>query len=639
MRACALVAYAFLLALVPAQPGRGQGGAPDASPGTSPHGAPAGFSPSNDYHRKRDAVLSRDVYEIQRPGYSEPSGYQLVRRVDRGGFQAALYRDRATGEYVVAYAGTDPLELSDVVADSEMLNHPAYQPETLPGLEGSTVGPSVLDEYVSEARTFYREAEDLTGGSPRVTGHSLGGFLAQVVGTEEGVGTSTFNAPGVPPELGDLYGIKVTPSNVTNYGREDDLVFNFNEPHLGAREDQPNVGGPLANHGIGSLANEAEEGLSGYRRPASPEEYDEALRDMGMEPDPADPPRSEMREPSEPTDPKRVRAEPTEDGSGHLDPGGSEESPPEEAMSPLAEGEAQGDWESSAPVDTEPQADPESPAFADTEAEGPFDLDADVDYEDEEQPEPQREEDPYDNYKKYAAEFEDEATEISVTHLDGYESTTLEELNANWDADQDRIHDELGAVDIGVWHPNEDTEDSDLDVALVKLEKLASDIRTEPLVQDFRETLGRDRGVAGRMEQRFAAIEAERQRLAEGRERALDDAMRTLATVANLAAATRASLEAAAPGGGGGGGDLRGGGGSCPRVQAEMRRRLQAATGGRCAGRTGICMSHRCHLRLIEITAWGANQCPEVSAAERQNANAALRSARADARRACAMVR
>lgn len=75
------------------------------------------------------------------------------------------------------------------------------------------------------------------------TGHSLGGFLAQIAGAHLKQQTVTFNAPGAKEFYADNfpqddYTLKDT-SFIVNYYRENDIVGNFGN-HIGRRQKIPN---------------------------------------------------------------------------------------------------------------------------------------------------------------------------------------------------------------------------------------------------------------------------------------------------------------------------------------------------------------------------------------------------------------
>ncbi len=143
-------------------------------------------------------------YEILAPTYTDPSN----------GFAATLLQNKATGEKVLAIRGTEPSDLLDWLTDVSI-----FTGNVLPILQG---------QYQS-LKSYYQQL--LVGGQLTaaeaftVTGHSLGGFLAQLfaVGNSSVVEHAyTYNAPGIGgfvAQLGDLFGIinpNVSGANITN---------------------------------------------------------------------------------------------------------------------------------------------------------------------------------------------------------------------------------------------------------------------------------------------------------------------------------------------------------------------------------------------------------------------------------------
>lgn len=90
------------------------------------------------------------------------------------GLQAAVFTRGQTT--VVAFKGTSPSAISDIVADLKL-------------------GTGMNTSYFSDAETF--TAQFAGGAGVVVTGHSLGGAIAQVVGNRRRIPFVTFNAPGV----------------------------------------------------------------------------------------------------------------------------------------------------------------------------------------------------------------------------------------------------------------------------------------------------------------------------------------------------------------------------------------------------------------------------------------------------------
>lgn len=589
-------------------------------------GSGQGFTPSSEYYRHRGALLSRDVYETNKRGYTEPRGFDLVRRVDQGGFQAALYRDRATGQYIVSYAGTE--DARDWLANVELISHPTAgqaapgEPVVHGGGRVPAVSRSALDPYVLQAESFYRESAALVGERPHVTGHSQGGFLAQIVGTKEEAPTTTFMAPNVPDVLRDHYSIRSTPGNVTNYRRETDYVIDaVPGTNLGQRApDAPARGGLLENHSIVPPAEEAEAALDGYLRDPDPAEVDEALEAMGIEPEPASEGRPISEDPTLAEAPEpgggSVESAPLE--KGDAEPGdGGDASVHEEHQAEAPHAEESLEQPADAPSAVEPA---EQQADAGEEFEQGVDPEDDTPKEGVE-PEPPQD-DPYKNYKRYAAEREDQVTEIGVADIDGYESPTLEELNRRWDEDAARIQEELGAVEIGVTRLGEDDP-------MAQLDQIASGMDPNSTVEEFRTTLSQDRAAASIVAQQAQQIEAERQQRERSDSQALQQGLEAFQQGYQLGSAISGATSPTLSGVAGPKSSAE----LCPQIRAQAIQQIQAIESRMSC--TGMCGAHRCNLEMARIYADAANRCPEVGAADRARVAQSVREAENGVRAAC----
>ncbi len=126
------------------------------------------------------------------------------------GFYAEAYRNKNTGEVVIAYRGTDQKDGGD------------WQ-------NNLHIGIGKTPEQYQDAILFYDEvARKYGSGNVIVTGHSLGGALAQLVGAETGATTVAFNAPGVAhllPEIGiNSPASPSSYSNIKNYSLANDIL-------------------------------------------------------------------------------------------------------------------------------------------------------------------------------------------------------------------------------------------------------------------------------------------------------------------------------------------------------------------------------------------------------------------------------
>ncbi len=108
---------------------------------------------------------------------------------DQIGFYARAYQNLATGEVVLAFRGTEPSDPHDVLGADVAIANAAYGGEGRHPqfLEALKFGLAVRDE----ARKRKIDASRIT-----VTGHSLGGYLAQLAADVYGWGGQTFEAPG-----------------------------------------------------------------------------------------------------------------------------------------------------------------------------------------------------------------------------------------------------------------------------------------------------------------------------------------------------------------------------------------------------------------------------------------------------------
>jgi hypothetical protein len=168
------------------------------------------------------AAIAMDSYTMSVEGDSvRLSGrdYQIDQIAMDGltGFYAAAYREVASGRTIIAYRGTD--DVSDGLVDLTM----AGARLNLQQIESEMFTRSVLKHVQKRA--------ELSGTSPdiTVTGHSLGGGLAEVNAAKFGLKGETFNAYGA---AGLIRGTPEGGNQVINHVRAGDPVSAANR-HFG----------------------------------------------------------------------------------------------------------------------------------------------------------------------------------------------------------------------------------------------------------------------------------------------------------------------------------------------------------------------------------------------------------------------
>lgn len=134
------------------------------------------------------AAMAQDVYDLDSrgiDGWTRLDEAQLeAANIDpemledpRTGFRAAIYTD-GDGRYVLAFAGTNPTEFSDWVANIRQ-------------------GLGLEDEQYVQATRLAEMAEAAFGDDLVITGHSLGGGLASAAALATDSAAVTFNAAGL----------------------------------------------------------------------------------------------------------------------------------------------------------------------------------------------------------------------------------------------------------------------------------------------------------------------------------------------------------------------------------------------------------------------------------------------------------
>lgn len=141
------------------------------------------------------------------------------------GFFGAIFQDRAKGDVVVACRGTELTDVGDLGADVNIAKRKMPMSQVVAAIELW----SLVATMSGVKRTF-------------VTGHSLGGALAQIVSCAGRAPCITFNAPGMKDHMGHYLshttGQGEIPTDfvngsVHNYRLKDDFVSSLTGKHLG----------------------------------------------------------------------------------------------------------------------------------------------------------------------------------------------------------------------------------------------------------------------------------------------------------------------------------------------------------------------------------------------------------------------
>ncbi len=135
-----------------------------------------------------------------------PANWQELTSFTAGnGFQATVYKN--DNEIAISYRGTDSL-MDFILSDIPM-------------------GTNILPIQFKEANEVYQQIkQQYPNANITLTGHSLGGSLAQLVSAENGCCACTFNAYGTNDILNNAGIYNTKELNIINYGNINDPVFN-----------------------------------------------------------------------------------------------------------------------------------------------------------------------------------------------------------------------------------------------------------------------------------------------------------------------------------------------------------------------------------------------------------------------------
>ena len=134
------------------------------------------------------AKIADAVYEFD----SQVGEYEIAKNNNvqviydsQTGLQLALYENSTTGDYVIAVRGTDEPLNGDIATNIRM--YLSTISDMLPStfLEATGVVESLISTY------------GLSSANTTIVGHSMGGSIAQYLGSSSGFETLTYNAYGV----------------------------------------------------------------------------------------------------------------------------------------------------------------------------------------------------------------------------------------------------------------------------------------------------------------------------------------------------------------------------------------------------------------------------------------------------------
>ena len=158
---------------------------------------------------KEKQIMSYNAYHLDNPAPLD--GWQITKSVQAdNGFEGQIYKKG--NDIVVVYKGTDKKSMKDVYNDTQLvLSETPIQQEN--------------------AHQLYQEAiNKYPNSNIEITGHSLGGSMAQIEAARTGAKATTFNAYGTAEILRKkgYTNKQIEDMNITNYGNPKDPVFDNN---------------------------------------------------------------------------------------------------------------------------------------------------------------------------------------------------------------------------------------------------------------------------------------------------------------------------------------------------------------------------------------------------------------------------
>ena len=170
----------------------------------------------NRYQLHEDCkILSGYVYKENKPQIINNWKYSKS-WYDSNGFYSEVYKNE--NNIIIVFKGTDVKKgIKEGVKDM---------------LSNAQMGAKYLPNQIKNARQIYDiYTRDFPDANIILTGHSLGGSIAQALGAETGAETVTFSAYGIADIHSPTFKYS---NNITNYGNAQDSVFVGNiDAHIG----------------------------------------------------------------------------------------------------------------------------------------------------------------------------------------------------------------------------------------------------------------------------------------------------------------------------------------------------------------------------------------------------------------------
>lgn len=196
-----------------------------------------------DYH---EILKQAAIFAYHNGKVDIPKGYTLEASVENkeNGFYADILQGK--NDIIIAYRGTDKLSMRSKASDLD---------------DDLTMASSNMPEQAKDALETYNAIKSVYPEKEiTLTGHSLGGSLADIVAGLNGANAVTFNAYGVGNILNNT---TFNDKNIINYVNTQDIFTMVNGAnHIGTNYSVPNIGkGVKGKHdveGMGKLSERKE---------------------------------------------------------------------------------------------------------------------------------------------------------------------------------------------------------------------------------------------------------------------------------------------------------------------------------------------------------------------------------------------